>query len=207
MSLLRPKLLSVAALDQSPLPLDLSLVKSHLAETSSDNNVLIEQLILSAIHWAENAMRRTIYARQHTWVLEDFPRDGKLEIDLPRGKTQSIDSITYSLNGSTTALTGPSASPAGSDYQESLIGDRGAIIMPLRGETWPDTDYDVPAPVTISFSAGWLASEVPDPIIHALLFTISDAYDLRGTGDFAGGGAHFETREILISPYRIKRWY
>lgn len=207
MSLLRPKLLSVSALDQSPTPIGMTLVKDYLAETSSDNDVLIEQLIFAAIHWAENAMRRSIYAREHVWILEDFPRDDRKEIVLPRGKTQDIISIAYSLSGTTTTLTGPSATPAGTDYQESLIGDDGGLIMPSRGEVWPDTDCDVPAPVTITFRAGWEISEIPDPIIHALLFTIADAYDLRGTGDFSGGGIHFETREILIAPYRIKRWY
>lgn len=206
MTLLQPLALSVSALDESPLPLDLSLVKDHLAVIDDDSNALIEKYILAAIHWAEGAMRRAIYSRSHTWVLKDFPCE---RIRLPRGKTQSVESIVYSLNGTLTTLYGPSSSesPTTVGFQEDLTGDNGGVLMPLRGESWPSGDYDVPAPVTITFTAGWLAAEVPADIENALLFAVADAFEMRGTGDLGAGGAHFETREVLISPYRLKRWY
>ena len=209
MTRLQPLALSVAALDASPLPLDLSLVKDHLAVIDDDSNTLIEKYILAAISWAEGAMRRTIYARSHTWILKDFPRDECERIRLPRGKTQSVESIAYSLNGTVTTLYGPSSSvsPATVGFQEDLTGDDGGVLMPPRGESWPSGDYDVPAPVTITFTAGWLAAEVPADIESALLFAISDAFELRGSGDFTGGGKNFDTREILISAFRLKRWY
>lgn len=206
---LQPISLSIAALDSSPLPLDLALVKDHLAVIDNDSNTLIEKFILAAINWAEGSMRRTIYSRSHTWVLKDFPRDACERIRLPRGKTQSVESIVYSLNGSTTTLYGPSSSesPTTSSFQEDLTGDDGGILMPLRGENWPSVDYDVPAPVTITFTAGWLAAEVPADIESALLFAIADAFELRGGGDIGSGGGNFDTREILISSFKLKRWY
>jgi hypothetical protein len=79
--------------------------------------------------------------------------------------------------------------------------------MPPRSQSWPSTDLDVPAPVTINFTAGWLAGNVPDDIIHGLLFAVSDGFELRGSADITQIGRNFETREILISPYRLKRWY
>jgi uncharacterized phiE125 gp8 family phage protein len=209
MTPLHPLRLSVAALDQSPLPLDITLVKEHLAVTSNDTDSIIETFIRASILWAEGSMRRTIYARQHEWVLNDFPYEGDYRIDLPRGKTQSVESIVYYQNGSAITLNGPSssASPTQNDYQEDLTGDDGGVLMPVRGSGWPTVDTDVPAPVKITFNAGWLAAEVPQDVEHALLFSCSDAYDLRGSGDFTVFGRNFETRELLISPYKIHRWY
>lgn len=203
-----PLRLEVAELDSSPLPLDLAVVKEHLAVDGDDNDALIEQLVLASIRWGENYMRRTIFARTHTWVLREFPADAYGEIRLPRGKTQSIEGIAYSVNGQIVTLAGPSSgSPAGTDYQEDLRGNGGAIVMPARSQSWPSTDLDVPAPVVITFTAGWLPNEVPADVIHGLLFSVSDAFDLRGTGDFTTFGSNFTTREGLLSPYRLKRWF
>jgi len=152
-------------------------------------------------------MRRTIYAREHTWVLREFPPCSPQEIHLPRGKTQSVDAIAYSVGGSVTTLTGPSSSPEGTGWQEDLRGEDGGVIMPTRGSSWPSTDLDVPSPVVITFTAGWLADEIPDDIIHALLFAVSDAFDTRGSADLTVFGKNFDTRESLISRYRLKRWY
>ena len=152
-------------------------------------------------------MHRTIYSRSHSWVLANFPFDCGQEIRLPRGKTQSIESIEY-VNGQTTyTLNGPSGSPAGSDWQEALAGDDGATIRPPQGDVWPSVDYDAIAPVTINFTAGWLAAEVPDDIRHALLFAIGDAFDTRGSADQTTFSQNFKTRDWLISPYKLVRWY
>lgn len=202
-----PILLNVSALDSSPLPLDLTLAKQHVAEDSTDNDVLIETYILASIRWAEGQMRRTIYSRAHTWTLKDFPRGTDQTIRLPRGKTQSIDSVQYVAGGSTVTLTGPSSgSPVGTDYQEELRSDGGGILLPAQGASWPSSDVDAIAPVTINFTAGWLTANVPGDIIHALLFAVSDAFENRGTADMSAG-RNFETRQALISPYKLHRWY
>jgi uncharacterized phiE125 gp8 family phage protein len=208
MTLLNPLRLEVSALDASPFPLDLAAVKQHLAVDDTDSDELIQIYMQAAIRWAEGSMRRTIYARPHLWVLREFPQDRYSEIRLPRGKTQSVASIAYSSGGSLVTLTGPSSgSPAGTGYQEDLTGDDGGVLMPPRGQGWPQADSDVPAPVIINFTAGYLTAEVPEDIIHGILFAVSDAFELRGTGDFTVFGRNFETREILISPYRLKRFY
>lgn len=210
--MLCPLRLSVNALTMSPLPVDLTLIKTHCAIDSTDLDDNIEIYLKAAVDWAEGSMKRTIFTRAHQWVLKDFPRDGRMEIRLPRGKTQSVESIVYWNGGQSYTLTGPtSGSPAGDDYQEAL-GDDGAILMPLRGGNWPSVDLDVPSPVTVNFTAGWASADVPGEIIHALLFSISDAIDLRGTADFSSqslsdGGPRYQVRETLISGWSLSRWY
>ena len=204
---LQPLRLEVSPLASSPLPLDLALVREHLAVDGTDNDALIETLVMAAVEWAEGQMRRTIFARSHTWVLREFPYGCYGELRLPRGKTQSVESITYVAARQTATLHGPSGSPAGSDWQEDLRGIAGAALMPPQGGVWPAVDYDAVSPVVINFTAGWASDEVPQDIIHALLFSVSDAFELRGTADFTVFGQNFALRESLLSPYRLQRFY
>jgi len=203
---LHPLRLEVAPVDASPLPVNLDLIKQHSAIDSSDFDTLMETYLLAAIAWAEGAMHRTIFARSHTWVLRGFPCDVRQEIRLPRGKTQSVESIEYVHNGATVALTGPSSSPAGTDYQEDLTGDDGGVVMPNDGAVWPAYEIEVPAPVTIKFTAGWQPAQVPSEIIHALLFAVNDAFEMRGAADM-NAGPGFQARNALISAYRLTRFY
>lgn len=202
-----PVRLDVSPVDASPLPVDLGLIKKHCAVDGTEFDALLTSYLFAAIAWAEGAMHRTIFARSHSWVLCEFPTTAKQEIRLPRGKTRSVDSIEYIVDGATLTFRGPSSgSPAGADFQEDLRGDDGGVLMPVRSSVWPSVDFDAPAPVVINFTAGWLAAEVPGDIVHALLFAVSDAFENRGTADMTQG-RNFETRETLISSYRLVRWY
>lgn len=204
-----PLQLEVSAFEwDSPYDIDVDLVKLHCAIDDDRFDAILPTWIRAAVEWAEGAMHRTVFSRSHTWVLKDFPRDGLEGIRLPRGKTRSVESVSYVSGGQTYTLTGPSSgSPAGTGYQESLIGDDGGWIIPPRGTSWPSVDCDAPAPVTISFTAGWIASEVPSDIIHAIMFAVADCVDVRGTPDLNAHGGSLDAREALVSPYRLVRWY
>lgn len=192
----------------SPLPISADLIDQHARITTADQAALIDVYLGAAIEWAEAATHRSIIAREHRWVMRDFPQDDFQGIRLPRGKTQSVTGVVYKCGGSSTSLTGPSSgSPGGSDYQEDLRGDDGGLLMPLQGQSWPSVDLDVPDPVTITFTAGWLDAEIPAQLQHAILFAVDDAYDIRGTPDLAINGRNLMTREALVSSWRLVRWY
>lgn len=196
----------------SPAIIDATLLKSHVRIDFDDDNSLIDLYVQAAVRWAEGVTQRTIVQRSHQWVLRDFGSSANEEIRLPRGKTASVESITYSVNGSTTTITGPSSSPAGTDYQEDLRGDSGGVLMPTRGSSWPSVDADVPAPVVISFTAGWAQDQIPADLLNALMFFVADCYELRGETDFLphmaqSGGARFMARWNLISGYCLPRVY
>lgn len=206
---LSPLRLEVSALETSPFPLDLALVKQHVAVDGTDTDELLELYARAAILWAEGAMHRTIYRRPHRWVLADFPRDRCQEIRLPRGRTASVESIVYDAGaGSFVTLTGPSSgSPAGTAYQEDLQDEDGGVIRPLTGASWPSVELYGVKPVVINFTAGYTAGAVPADIIHAMLFAISDAFDTRGSADLTVFGKNFETRNLLLSGYNLTRFY
>lgn len=208
MSLLNPLRLDVVALEASPFPLSLSLARLHCGIDGTDFDELLELYALGAITWAENTMHRTVFARSHTWVLRDFPRDACQEIRLPRGKTVSVESVAYVSGGQTLTLTGPSSgSPGGTGFQEDLGSDDGGLLKPNRSNAWPSVDVDAVAPVVITFTAGYATAAVPADITHAMLFAISDMYDTRGSADLTIFGKNLTTRESLISPYKLHRWY
>lgn len=193
-------------------PLDFDVLKSHLAVDSENLDSLLRLYESAALTWAESNMKRSILSRRHTWVLSKFPC-GYQSIRLPRGLTQEVESISYYSNGELFVMHGPSSGSPGNDYQEALLPD-GAVLMPLRGRSWPSTDCDVPAPVTIVFHAGWLtAADVPNEIKYAMMFACSDMLEIRGPTDLvslaaaASSGRTTDVRENLLGGYRLERFY
>jgi hypothetical protein len=183
------------------------LVAAHIADDGIFNPDNLDGYQEAAVLWFEQVTHRSVVARTHRWVLRDFPTGLYQEIWLPRGKTQSVVSIQYVSGGVTTTLTGPDASPPGTDFLQDLSGDDGGVLMPLRGESWPSVDMDVPSPVTVTFTAGWAADAVPADVVHALLFAMSDMVDLRGSTDLAMMGATLSQRDSLASGYLLSRMY
>ncbi len=206
--------LSIDPLILSIQRFSLPLVQAHchLDAGNQLQDVLTLGYMRAAVLWAEGFTHRSICSRAHSWVLSEFPYEyGCMGIRLPRGKTQSVERIDYVANGITSTLTGPSASPAGTGFQQDLDGDDGGLIMPPWGGSWPGTDREiVPAPVTINFTAGYLSTEVPEDIIYALMFYVSDATEMKGSNDIdsAGrnAGPNLGIREQLLSPYMLYRW-
>jgi uncharacterized phiE125 gp8 family phage protein len=206
---LHPLRLDVDALASSPPLIELDLLKQHLAIDYTDLDELIQLNLQAAIAEFENSTHRTVVRRTHRWVLRDFPRDAFQRIDLCRGKTRAVQKVEVVVGGQTVTLTGPSSgSPGGSDYQEDLAGDDGGVLMPPRGGSWPSPDWDVPAPVTITFEAGWSADELPADIKRALLFWCRMGIDdERGSVDPTKLEANRATFEALVSGWRLIRWY
>lgn len=204
--MLSPLRLKVAAIPASPALIDRTLLNLHTSLEEADFDDLVEMYLAAAVEWAEGFMHRTIISRAHEWTLRDFPRYGRQEIRLPRGKTQSVEQIVYARNGSTTTLTGPSSgSPADADWQEQLDGDDGGLLMPPRGSDWPTTDDDVPAPVVVHFTAGWAAADVPVQIKHAVAMYVADAFENRG--DAESDGSMLSRRQALLSGWSLPRLY
>ena len=201
-----PLRLEVDPLTTSPIPLSLDLVKDHLAIDYDDSNVLIEQYILAAIRAFEDTTHRTVYSRQHVWVLNDFPQWRDYQITLPRGKTTAVKSIVYYSGGEAVTLTGPTSNTVGTDYQEDLRGDHGGVVMPPLSESWPSPDLDRPDPVTITFTAGWDEADVPPDVLQALLWYIRTAFDDNRT-DPQKALANNTVWEAMVSGSRLDRFY
>jgi hypothetical protein len=180
---------------------DIDDLKQLIAVGDETPDWQIELYLKAAIEWAEGAMQRSVIEKPYKWILKDFPLCAYQEIRLPMGRTQSVDLIEYSLSGTQTQI-------ASGSFQEDLTGESGGRIRPLRGQSWPTADIEDIRPVTIYFTAGWTSADaVPADIRHAIAFAVDDALEIRGSADIATGGANFQTRESLISAWRLPRFY
>lgn len=203
--------------------LDQTALRVHLAIDGTALDPALTVYEQAAVTWAEDYMKRSIMAREHRWVLADFPRGyhrasahSMRSLQLPRGQTIRVNNIEYTQNGAVRYMYGPSSSgsPPSEDFQEDLHSESGGTIMPLRSRDWPTVDYDAIAPVVVNFRAGWeTAEEVPTPIVHAVMFAIDDMLEVRGTADLAqlasiaANGKTALFRESLIGYYRLIRIY
>lgn len=200
---MRTLALDIDALATDGAPFDLALVKQDLRIGDDFDALLVGQWIPDAIVWFEGQTQRSLQARVHRWIIDEFPDCDDQALELPRGKVQSVTSVAYSNGGVITTLRGPSSgSPAGDDYQEDLRGARGRL-MPLRGASWPSVDADVPAPIVITYVAGWTATQVPADVKRGLVARIYDSVEIPGADAFNATARDVEFADKLISGYRI----
>ena len=172
-------------------PISLARGKAHLRVEVSDDDAIITDQILASRVWAEDYTHRKIINQTWDLTLDSFP-NGAGMMELPFGRTQSVTSITYTTTaGATATLSGPSSASAGTDWQEDLSSDNGSILAPSYGGSWPTARENTPGAVTIRFVAGYgaAAGSVPESLIRAMLYRLTDFYELRGSLDqpaFAG---------------------
>lgn len=203
---MKPLLMQVAPSDG--LVLDQDILKAHCAVDGEDLDDLLSLYESAAIAWAEDHMNRTLMAREHVFVVSDFPRCAwPQEIVLPRGLCQSITSVQYTSGGQlqTLAITG---------YQQDLRSENGARLLPPINQDWPSVDLGAINPVVFNYEAGWLtAQDVPKKIQHALMFAVADMLEVRGITDLqalmgiAASGKTFDARAALVSKYVINKVY
>ena len=196
--------LSLSWSADTELPVSVALVKDQLRISHTEFDDLITTLhIPAAVQWAEGFMHRSILAKTHTWVLQDFPQTADQAILLPRGKVQSVASIVYTSGGTQTTLRGPtSGSPIGTDYRENLMDESCGMIYPI--DNWPTVDTSVPQPVVITYSAGWTSTQVPADIKAALCRFVADQLDVPGVQDMGNMQVwQWEAKEAAIASWRI----
>lgn len=200
------KLLTLNWGASNAIALDLATVKADLRISGSQlDSVMSAQYIPAAIAWAEAATRRSLVSRTMTAILSDFPDAAyDYELKLPGGKVTSVASIAYVANSATVTLTGPDASPAGSDFQQSL-GDAIARLLPAQGATWPAVDSDAIEPVTIVYTAGWATpAAVPADIKRAMTAYVYSAMELDGLLTIRPG-FDIDHADKMLSAYRSPR--
>lgn len=146
----------------------------------SDDDQQIWRLLQSAEKYLcdpRNGILRRAVVRQE--FVEKFDRFDGVEIAFP--DEAEITAITYEANGQTETV--------GAIYDLD-----GARLKLRRGERWPPADF-----VTVTYSAGWAANEVPEPIRDAGYFIAGQMYDHRDDFD---AGRFREVLAIMVAGYR-----
>ena len=150
-------------------PLTRSEAKQHLRIDFSDDDTLIDALIVTARQQAEHRMGRALITQQWRLGLDQFPDDS---LELPKPKLVSVQSVTY-LDSDGTRQT-----LAGSEYEviaDELVGR----LVPAFGKSWPACRV-FPGSVQVSYTCGYGAAvDVPQSIKAWMLLAIGAWYENR----------------------------
>lgn len=158
-------------------PVSLTEAKEHLRVDTTADDTYISACIVAARQSAEDFLGRQLITATWVYKLDAFPATrygADAVLYLPRPPVQSVTSVQYvDTAGATQTLSA-------SLYQTDLSAEP-ARIAPARNQTWPTTDTDTLAAVTITYVAGYgdAASDVPQAIRQAILLTLGHFYENR----------------------------
>lgn len=149
-------------------PITLQQAKDHLKVDVSDDDDLINVLITAARQSAEQYTNRAIL----TQTVEEFFKCFE-DIRLQRNPVQSVTSVTYTDTEETNQTW------SDTDYSLFLTAEPAKILL-KTGKSFPTDVVDRANAVKVTYVAGWTqASDVPKPIIQAMLLMIAKWYDNR----------------------------
>ena len=181
-------------------PISTADAKTHLRVTVSDDDDYIGSLVKAARQYVEVTCGRALITQTWDIFLDDWP-----DVDyfhLPLSPLQSVTSITYEdSDGNTSTFSSD-------DYRVDAASDPGSVVLDY-GASWPSVTLAATNPITVRIVCGYgdAASDVPMPIIQAMLMLIRHWYDNRSSVLTGVGVAAIEVpigAQFLLAPYRIQ---
>lgn len=162
-------------------PLTRDEAKLYAQVYGDDENSTIDGLIIAARQYVESFTKRQLVTA--TWILrlDAFPSSDLTAIVMPLPPLASVTSITY------LDVDGNSQTWSSAKYQVDTNTEPGRI-MPIEGESYPDTQADTFHTVTVTFVAGYgAASAVPQRMKTAMGQLVSHWFDGRSGVSLAAG--------------------
>lgn len=147
------------------LPLD--LVRAHLRVDGLDEDGLIGMYRDGALDLVQSYTMKSLVGTAFTWRGQ-FP-GGRGAVTLGVAPVTSITSIAWT-DSAGAAQTASAAMV--------LPGVHGRLNL-APGESWPRDVAEGDAPVTIKFSAGYPANQIPRPLLQAALLMVGQMYRNR----------------------------
>jgi len=180
-------------------PVSLAEAKLHVREDQSDNDSLLQALIVAARQHVEAFTGRALLTQTWDVTLDEFPSGS---IWLPKAPLASVTSVSYlDLDGSTQVWSSANYSvnaPAGDRAQQGRISANYSVFYPV---TQP-----VPNAVTVRFVAGYgsSAASVPDAIKQAIKLLIGHWYSSREAVIYDQTTAPIPAGvDALLWPYKV----
>lgn len=151
-------------------PISTDEAREHLRISHTSENSLIDAYINVARLFAEAFTKRQFVTA--TWLLK-LDRFPTREIRVPLPPLSSVTSVAY------TDENGDAQTWSSALYQTDLSSEPGRI-KPIEGETFPSTQLDTYATVTVTFVAGYGdASAVPPNFKHAIKLGVAEYFEFR----------------------------
>lgn len=171
-------------------PITLELAKSHMRETSTAQDALIERVYIKAARKAiEDLVGGSLINQTWKCFLDGFPTENCIE--LPRSPLVSVTHVKYYDENNVLQTLDPST------YQVDTYSKTGKLALVYQ-EVWPATYYELLNSVEVQFVSGYGTSpeSVPEPVIQALLLTVAHMYENRTTLEIPMGVSQ------LVSQYQ-----
>jgi len=177
-------------------PVSVSEIKNQLRIEDTDEDSLIEGLIVAAREIAEQILRKALITQTWKLYLDDFPSHDCIKLPFP--KLQSVSWIKYYDENNTLTTW------ASSNYEVDAVDVPGRIVL-AQSASWPSV-YDRINPVEIQFVCGYGddAVDVPAAIRLAIKHIVAHWFEHREP--FVAGLAVNEvpvTFRRILMPYRF----
>lgn len=171
--------------------------KDHLRLTGNDELDRIIGEVDAAISWAEDFTARAIRRSQYLLSMETFQIVDHRQSIRIQGFVPSVDSIKYRDS------SGSLQTVATSVYQ-TLKGQHSTMIREAANQSWPALHQFMDA-LQVTFTAGWISSDVPYQIRQAILLKLGSIHFRRGPGDDEDGGID-GAAEALLKSWKLPVW-
>lgn len=177
-------------------PVTLQEAKDHCRVEVSTDDTFITNLIVTARGMVEAFTRRALITQTWDFWLDFFPCDDRIK--LPRPPLSSVSFVKYY---DTDAVLQTMSS---SDYQVDDKKIRGAVVLKYNAQ-WPTTEYGRINAVNVRAICGYgNAAAVPQQLKQAILVTVDDLYNNRGSILIGTISAKLPIgAQILAMPYRV----
>jgi uncharacterized phiE125 gp8 family phage protein len=171
-------------------PLTLAEAKAFARIETTEDDVLVQALILSARLHVEAMTRRFLVTQSWRFELARMPAAGRIVI--PAAPAQSIMAARFrDRAGAATALD-PSA------WQADLSAIPPAVELAAALPSGMRLEFDL----VLGYGA---AAAVPEPLRHALKLLVASWYEERGTLAMTGEGAELPGAVLaLLAPFRMR---
>lgn len=181
-------------------PVSLAEAKAHLRVDSTAEDALVSSLIVTSRLHIEAALALALVTQSWTWTIDAW-QHGR-SIALPMRPVASIDGVSIAGRDGTRIDLAPS------DYV--LDGSAAPARLTSLAERFPRPGTPALG-IEIRFTAGFggSATDVPQPICHALLMLVAHWFENREpvltSGTRATATPIPDTVSELLAPYRTAR--
>lgn len=180
-------------------PVGSAEAKAHSRISLSDEDTLIDALIVAARQMAEQVTNRALITQTWKLYLDEFPSGDC--IDLPYSPLQSVTSVSYiDTDGATQTFSNTL-------YDIDTISEPGRLVLKPDSQ-WPDTKLGQVNAVTITYIVGYGddAEDVPEPIKLAIKFLVGHWFENR---ELSSPGVDVslvpKTFDWILMPWRVFR--
>lgn len=185
------------------------------AETETRRRLIEQTVTLSMdrfprrgefVHHSGHAFENIHFSHVRMFGRQFEHRARERAIFLPGGVTTAVNKIDYTdEDGAPQTLTGPTSPTPGTDYQEDLSDNEGAMVSPPIDSQWPAVEIGIVNAVVIEYVVGYSDDPdgVPDELKAAIKFRIGDLFNVRSSTD-GKGGELASTASMLLDPFRVQ---